>query len=147
MVEITAITTTLSAAVTALKEIVSLAEKAGNKEINQRVMGLQQVLLTINAQLTELAVENQTLRHSAGELARLSEIEKEIVYEESVYWRTRDGKRIDGPLCPNCWDAKRMLIHLTPGSTKGTYSCGVCGNGFYTSDYRPVTPTPKRGGI
>ncbi len=61
---------------------------------------------------------------------------QELVFEESVRWKVKDGKR-EGPYCPVCYDDKQKEIHLTPGATKGTHYCGVCKNGFTTKDYNP----------
>lgn len=59
-----------------------------------------------------------------------------MVFEESVYWRRKNDEK-EGPYCPNCYDDKRKEIHLTPGATKGTYSCGICRNSFTTAEYNP----------
>jgi hypothetical protein len=69
--------------------------------------------------------------------------EEEFVFEESVRWKVKDGER-EGPYCPVCYDDKQKEIHLNPGATKGTYSCGVCRNGFTTNEYntRPVRRRP-----
>jgi hypothetical protein len=59
---------------------------------------------------------------------------QEMIYEESVYWKTKNGKR-DGPYCPNCYDDESKVVHLNPGATKGTYGCGACRNSFRTNEY------------
>ncbi|MGA7791403.1 MAG: toll/interleukin-1 receptor domain-containing protein [Candidatus Acidiferrales bacterium] len=56
---------------------------------------------------------------------------EEMSYEESVYWKHQNGQR-EGPYCTVCYDNEHKKIHLSAGATKGTYSCGVCGNSFYT---------------
>jgi TIR domain len=61
---------------------------------------------------------------------------QEMVHEESVYWKMKNGKR-EGPYCPNCYDAEGKEIHLNPGATKGTYGCGTCQNSFRTNEYNP----------
>lgn len=54
---------------------------------------------------------------------------EQMVFEDSLCWKRKNGER-EGPYCPNCYDDKKKEIHLTPGATKGTYSCGICQNGF-----------------
>jgi hypothetical protein len=146
MVDITTVAGTISAAVGALKEILKLAEKAGSKELNNQVMGLQQSLLTINTQLTELATENHALRQRISEFERIADIEKEMKYEENVFLRVRGDKRIEGPLCPNCWDnTPRKYVHLTRNGP-GDYYCGVCkAAGFRTAEYK--SPSPQFIGV
>ncbi|MGD0124802.1 MAG: toll/interleukin-1 receptor domain-containing protein [Terriglobia bacterium] len=60
----------------------------------------------------------------------------DLIFGESVYWKRKDSE-MEGPYCPNCYDDKHKQIHLTPGATKGTYRCGVCGNSFATEAYNP----------
>jgi TIR domain len=68
----------------------------------------------------------------------------EIVFEGSVYWKYKNGKR-EGPYCPVCYDKESKKIHLNPGATRGTYGCGACGNSFRTSEYNTPGPTgPSR---
>jgi hypothetical protein len=148
MVDIATITGSISGVVGVLREVVGLAKKAGSHELNEKVADLQTRILDIQTQLIELTNENRTLKERIAELERTAEIEKELVYEESVCWRTRDGKRIDGPLCPNCWDAQHKYVHLTPSGVKGEYNCGVCKQyGLRTADYRkPESRVLSSGG-
>lgn len=57
---------------------------------------------------------------------------QKMVYEESVYWKMKNGER-EGPYCPNCYDDKAKVVHLNPGATRGVYGCGVCQNSFSTN--------------
>jgi hypothetical protein len=142
MAELATITSTVSGAVGVLREIGILARKAGNAELNQRLIDLQCRIIELQTQFTELANDNERLKRLNAELTHSAEIEKEMKYEESVFWRLRDGKRIDGPFCPTCWEDARKLIHLTPGATEGTYSCGAGKHGsFRTSEYKVTGPT------
>ncbi len=137
MADFAAITSTISGAVGVLKEVGSLAKKAGNHELNQRIIDLQSRIIEIQAQLTELANENEALKRRNLELSHISDVVKELQYEESVYWRVRDGKRIDGPFCPTCLENDQKVIHLAPGATKGTYSCSTGKHGdFWTAEHR-----------
>jgi hypothetical protein len=133
MVNIGAITTAVNGAAGVLKEIGSIAKKAGNREINEHLIDLQQRVIDIQGLLTELIAENEALRRRIAELEHSADIERELKFEESVYWRVRDGKRVEGPLCPNCWDSKRMFVHLTPSESRGVYYCGVCKAGPITT--------------
>lgn len=148
MVEVSTITATLGAAITALKEIGKVAERTRDKELNRLVLELQQSLINANTQLLELSAENQSLSGRIAELERQGEIEKELSHDVAVYWRVHDGKK-EGPYCQNCWDPHRKLIRLTPSGATGAYHCGVCGGkGFHTADFRFPQPTffsgPKR---
>lgn len=135
MVDIAAITGAVSGALGVLKDVVTLAKKAENHELNEKVADLQGRFLDIQMQLIDLTNENQNLKQQVSERERETEIGKDLVYQESVYWLRKPEGR-DGPYCPNCWDAQRKLIRLIPGATRGTYSCGVCKQGgFRTSEF------------
>jgi len=72
---------------------------------------------------------------------------EEMVFEETVYWRLRNGER-QGPFCPVCYDDKQKVVHLNTGATRGTFGCGVCRNGFRTDEYKspgPSRPSRKSG--
>lgn len=135
MVEVSTITATLGAAITALKEIGKVAEKTKDRELNRLVLELQQSMMTANTQLLGLATENQQLQGRILTLEHIGEIEKELVYRDSVYWRQRNGGA-DGPYCQVCWDDAKKLIRLNPGATAGTYGCGVCKESYWTSKVR-----------
>lgn len=67
---------------------------------------------------------------------------QDMVYEESVYWKKKNGER-EGPYCPTCYDDKGKVVHLNPGATRGTYRCGACQNTFRTNEYNPQ-PSRRR---
>jgi hypothetical protein len=69
---------------------------------------------------------------------------EEMVFEESVYWRHKDGVR-QGPYCPVCYDDKQKVVHLNPGATRGTFGCGVCRNSFRTNEYKTPGPSQPSG--
>lgn len=94
----------------------------------------------ITVSFTRTSATNYRFDQGASFLAHSAEREQ-MVFEESVCWKRKNGER-EGPYCPNCYDDKKKEIHLTPGATKGTYSCGICQNGFTTAEfsYRPIRP-------
>jgi hypothetical protein len=148
MVNIGAITTAVNGAAGVLKEIGSIAKKAGNREINEHLIDLQQRVIDIQGLLTELIAENESLRRRIADLEKSADIERELKFEESVYWRVRDGKREDGPFCPNCWDGQRKQVHLTPDGAPGSYRCGVCNpiKYFHTREYKRPSLDPFSAG-
>lgn len=74
--------------------------------------------------------------------------QEEMIFEESVYWRRKNGER-EGQYCPVCYEDKHKVIHLTAGATKGTYHCGACRNAFRTAEYdpKPGRRRPFRPGL
>jgi len=98
------------------------------------------------AQNYESLVEN--LRSRIMELEDQGRIKAEVLYEESVCWLRKVDRR-EGPFCPTCHDNNEgKLIYLTPGATRGTFECGVCGNSFRTAEYKTLflgSIRPARG--
>jgi hypothetical protein len=131
MVDIITITGTLSAAIATLKEIAKVAEKTKDKELNQRVLELQQFLMTANTQLLELSTENQGLRQRISELERKADIEAQLTSDGEVYWWNRDGKK-DGPYCKVCWRSEGHLIQLMAGG-QALFDCVRCKGAFRSS--------------
>jgi hypothetical protein len=130
MVEISTIAATLAAAISALKEIGRVAEKTKDRDLNQRVLELQQALMTANTQLLELATENQSFRQQASELRHAADTEKQLLSDGGVYWWMRDSKR-DGPYCKTCWHKDKSLAQLT-WSLHG-YLCARCKGSYAPS--------------
>ena len=134
MVEIGTITATLSAAITTLKEIAKVAEKTKDKELNQRVLNLQELLMTASTQLLELSNENQGLTQRISQLERKARIDDQLTSDGELYWWTRDGKN-DGPYCKVCWHSDGTTIQLMATGEKGLYKCVKCKGSFTSSDY------------
>jgi hypothetical protein len=134
MVDIAAVTSSTGGIANAVKEVVSIAERVGNRELTERAGDLLVRILDIQTKMAELANENHALKLRISELEQAGELAGKLVYQESVYWLLIEGVS-DGPFCPKCWDAEKKLIRLTPGECKGTFSCSV-GNhgGFRTSE-------------
>jgi TIR domain len=88
------------------------------------------------------ALKGLSLENSSSEGALQASTHKEMAFEESVYWKHKNGGR-EGPYCPVCYDGKHTAIHLNPGATKGTYRCGVCQNSFRTDEY-DARPSRRR---
>ena len=96
------------------------------------------------------AVMREAEAVSSTSVANAPPLER-MIFEESVCWKRQNGGR-EGPYCPHCYEDsdKKKEIHLNPGATKGTFSCGRCHNSYRTSEYvaapairkRPYRPGP-----
>lgn len=73
---------------------------------------------------------------------KIEELEKLMVYDQSVYWRrTGNGNEREAePYCTVCWEKDRRLSHLRPGATKGVYSCQIDRTTYQTAEYRTEPP-------
>ncbi len=125
MIEIPAITATLNGAIAALKEIGKLAERTKNRDLNEKVLSLQQSLMTASTGLLELSSEIQTLREQLAEAKRTAAEKAQFTFRDNVYWKGSE------PFCPGCLDGDGKAVHLTP-RLRGHYDCPVCKSHYTT---------------
>jgi hypothetical protein len=121
-------------------------DKVNPAEVTSQLVELQELLLQARGSLIEA---NDYIVKLEGELAakqRLEELEKVLVFDQSVYWkRTGNGDEVEpAPYCTVCWDRDKRLSHLRPGATKGTYVCQIDRTGYQTDEYRPHVPVRRR---
>ena len=102
----------------AIKDGISVAQKADNIELVQTLIGAQKEML-------DLVDENRRLRDRIRELETPEDISRRLRFDGKRYWLDRDGKE-DGPYCSICFDHDRKLIRLTNGEMVGVFWCGVC---------------------
>lgn len=128
----------------------SALSKMSALEAKQAILELQNLLGKIQGEAFELQQQNNELRGRIHELEAQAKTRGQIIYEENVCWLRKANDDREGPFCPVCCDQSNQtkFIHLIAGATKGTFSCGVCNNGFQTTAYEPpgsvVQPTRRR---
>jgi hypothetical protein len=97
-------------------------------------MDLQNVLLNLQGRLLDLESENNAL---AGELVKLKEVEqnaRNLTFSKGVYWKgPEEGRRAEGPYCPNCWDMDRKLIRLN-SQDEDLFQCAFHKTLFHMGD-------------
>ncbi len=125
----------ITALSTASKSITAIAKGANNADLNKRVIELQSLIFQLQGVHEKQQDEIRDLKETIRHLERTSQIQQELVFEESVYWRPRDGKR-DGPFCPNCWDLDKKLVRLNSTGEQGFFRCPIHKHPFYTAEYR-----------
>ncbi|HEV8414575.1 MAG TPA: hypothetical protein VGQ49_13350 [Bryobacteraceae bacterium] len=114
-------------------------EKVDANEVTSQLLELQQMLLDARDALTQAQEEMETLQKTLADNSSLAELEKLMVYDQSVYWKlTGNGdERESEPYCTVCWERDRRLSHLRPGATRGTFRCQIDGTTYNTSEYKP----------
>ena len=117
-------------------------DKVDANEVTSQLIKLQDLLLDARSALADAGDYVAKIEAELAITKRIEELEKLMVYDQSVYWKfTGDGsEREPDPYCPVCWDRDRRLSHLTPGATKGTYSCQIDETVYTTAEYRPGPP-------
>lgn len=113
----------LGAALTTLKTIAAVVRESGKIELTQHVIELQQTLLALLAENTELAGSNAALHRRVAELTSLLEVKEAFVFDRNAYWRS-GGESQDGPFCSRCFDAESKAVRLTQNTT----GVGLCPN-------------------
>lgn len=63
--------------------------------------------IDLSLKVLELGALNLKLKQQA----RLG---REVIYDDGLYWLGGSGRnKIDGPLCPTCWEVEDKLVHLS----------------------------------
>lgn len=137
MVDPVTITALAKSIIDILRDIGSLAKKAGDHDLNSRVLELQGRLIELQTSVVELSEENTRLRREKSELELAKDTEGELHLEDGMYWRTRFGKR-DGPFCGVCWGGGKGLIPLTLEVAEGNYRCFSCKGLFHTKNAKSM---------
>ena len=148
--DLTVTTSGLSAIKTGFDLVKSVGEllkndKVDKAEINNQLLALQNHLLDARSALTDANYYIAKLEDELASKRRIEELEKLMVYDQSVYWkRTGNGDEVEPePYCTVCWEKDRRLSHLRPGATRGVYSCQICGSTYATAEYNPH-PHPRQ---
>lgn len=82
-----------------------LAAQAGELEAQLRLAWGEQIALSLKA--LELGALNLKYKQQV----RLG---REVIYDVGFYWLGGSGRtKIDGPLCPSCWEVEDKLVHLS----------------------------------
>lgn len=101
----------------AMKDAVSLAQKADNVELYRQ-------LLDLSAQALELQAEVSRLREENAELKKNKDLETDIEYYVDAYvTRKSDIKPIK--YCAACWVDKKKLVPLQDQQYEN-YQCPLC---------------------
>ena len=107
--------------ISALKDVMELAKKIGNIEIQQKLIEVQQQILDVQQQLTEVREENELLKKDNQRLLDASETEKNIVRHDNSFV-TLSCDKSEIRYCSTCWDRDKKIIQL--GRWHGGYKCG-----------------------
>ena len=96
------------------------------REISNRLMEIQELLLEMQSALGDAQEENRRLKAQLAEDDLLAKLSDQLAFQESVYWKKREDASLEPePYCPKCWEKDQKLIHLNPGATRGFYACGI----------------------
>jgi hypothetical protein len=108
------------------KEIVELVHKAGNLDLYRRLVELQE-------EIVELAQQKTEVEGKFAAAKRELDLRKSLEFKTPFYFLSTDSI----PFCPRCWENNSKPIHLLilPGGQdfqKATSTfCSVCGGEWF----------------
>lgn len=109
----------------AMKDAVSLAQKADNIELYRKLLDLSAQALDLQAEVSRLSEEN-------AELKKQKDIEADIEYHVDPYITKRtDGKPIK--YCAACWADKKELVPIQ-ALGNNSYKCPLCKARIFDED-------------
>ena len=103
-----------------LKDVAGVLKEAGKIEQYREILGVQEKLLEMQKQISELENDNKSLKEKL-------ETKGQLVFESNAYWLTQDEKK-DGPYCSCCWDDNRKTIRMQPCGNPAYFNCPKCDN-------------------
>lgn len=106
----------------AFKDVISIAQKAGNLDIYRQ-------LLDLSAQALELQAENAKLKEENTELRKAKDLDQDIIRHKHPFITLKnDGQSI--PYCAICWAKENKLYQMSMyDDYGGTYvRCINCEN-------------------
>lgn len=107
------------------------------EEIANRMMEIQQILLTLQRDLSQSAMDNWTLRKEIDELKSAADSKADIEYVEDGGYYVRRSEAIDTLIayCPLCWGNNDKLVPMNRHET-GSFFCFIHGVNFSTTKSR-----------
>lgn len=110
----------------ALKDAVTMAQKADNVELYRQ-------LLDLGAQALDLQSEVARLRAENAELKRKREVSDKVIRHEEPCITLKDDEQVLY-YCSHCWDSNQLLIQLNCHGN-GTFDCPHChAKGNYSNE-------------
>src|SRR5689334_18862908 len=112
-----------NAAVASLREISRLLREEGKLDLFQRLLDVQQ-------QLVQLGQENLGLANELANLKAQLKFSTGLKFVPPFYFADQDPT----PYCANCWEAKRVAVHLVdtgPSSEGLRFECTNCNKVFF----------------
>jgi hypothetical protein len=130
--------------ITTIKAVANVARTAGQIDLYNDIIGLQQTILELLAVNTTLTDDNARLtRDATSSLDRIRVLEAtlamrdEMAFRNEAYWRIRAGQSDEGPFCPKCLDGDAKTARMTDRGN-GFTCCVVCGHCYGRA--RPIAP-------
>lgn len=101
------------------KDIVDLIKKGSNVEAQEKIMELREGAL-------ELQEQNIALTEQVAQLEAALQLQGEMIFKRTVYWRECEGAEPVGPFCSTCYDNEGKTIRLHDWDD--SWFCRVCNN-------------------
>src|SRR5262249_17469448 len=82
-------------------------------EVSARLLELQGLMLEAREALSDAHDEIERLKKVIAGHDKTAEVEKLLVYDQSVYWKRTglNGELEAGPYCTTCWERDKILSH------------------------------------
>lgn len=85
-------------------------------------------LYEVSSELNRLKAENDELMRENGELREMLQRRKALERHDGGYYVFDGGGFEEGPICPECYEAKGF-VYLLETNSRGA-RCSVCGNHY-----------------
>lgn len=112
----------------AAKDALSIAQKADNIDLYQKILDIQALAL-------DLQYDNLKLIEEIKKLKKDEEIDSKLIFKNNSYYM-KDNEKEDGPFCSVCWDKDRKLVRMHKDSSYYMYRwiCPIDNSVFNTRE-------------
>lgn len=100
----------------ALKEELLLVQKSNDIKITQKIINVQQAILDMQSEMSNLKIENESLKS-------IKDLEKRIIRHKGRTYITLENDTDKIFYCSRCWDKERKLVQLFESKKQNAYSC------------------------
>jgi hypothetical protein len=115
----------INSAMDAAKKAVGIAKDLNNIELKQQLSEVYSSVPDLKIRLTELQIENDSLKNQLETKAKIS-------FDDSSGFYFVEG--LKSPLCPACYQGREhLVVHFGPpisGDSGSYYRCSICRNTF-----------------
>lgn len=101
-----------------IKEIGKILQEAGKKEEYQKIIELQQQLMDMQKNISDLENENKELKENF-------KIKENLTYRNNTYYHLTEG-----PYCTKCRDVDKILVRLKTEPSRHIWICPECKNEY-----------------
>lgn len=137
--EINAVFAGLSAAAGITKGLVHAESAIEKAELKFKLAELLQHIAEAQTQMADIKINSIAKDDEIRDLLEKLEIKEKLVRVGGAYYlATKEGKPYGEAMCSNCWDVKKILVHLVQPTVQWDLKCPNCKQDYGSGDIQRI---------